>query len=430
MPIDFTLDEQQLQLRADARKFADEVLSGVAPAIAGISDAGKCFDATKPFYQQMVDAGFQKLLIPPEYGGSEFSAIAFALATEELARVDVNVPTTLLVTGLGVLPIIRLGTSEQKERWLPRFTDDQPRLAAWAFSEVTGGANYDSADPRFGAQTFALRDGDSWVINGAKQFISNGAGWDNEGPELMCVFCRTDPEAPPHESLALIVVEQGTPGVEIIGAIDTIGHRGASTARIEFHDARVPAENILGNPGDGMDLVQYGFSWTCVPIGAACVGRMRAAFDIAYEFARTDSRSGPHPVIEYQNVGYMLADLKMRIEAARYLTWKTADHFDKTDGKDRELANITKIYCSELTVQAVYDAMRLVGIESYTKRHPLSTIMEDVLVFPIYDCGNMGMRRRWMHEMFRNPTYDPLAAAENRVSYDPLAPAGTLLSTV
>ena len=93
----------------------------------------------------------------------------------------------------------------------------------------------------------------------------------------------------------------------------------------------MPATKNIGKPGDGMDLVQYGFSWTCTPIGAACVGRMRAAFDIAYEFARTDSRSGPHPVIEYQNVGYMLADLKMRIEAARYLTWKTADHFDKTD---------------------------------------------------------------------------------------------------
>lgn len=421
MPLDFTLDEQQSQLVADARRFADGVLSGVAPAIAGIASAQERFDATKPFYQAFVDAGFQKMLIPPEYGGTPFSTLSFVLATEELSRVDVNVPTTLLVTGLGVLPIVRLGTQEQKERFLPRFTDDQPRLAAWAFTEVTGGANYDTPDPRFGAQTFARRDGDSWVINGAKHFISNGTGWNAEGPELLCLFCRTEPAAPPQESLSVIVIEKGTPGVEVVEAQDLLGHRGGSTARLEFRDVRVPAENFLGRPGDAMELVKTGFSWTCGPIGAACVGRMRAAFDYAYEFARNDHRSGPHPVIEYQNVGYMLADLKIRIEAARYLTWKAADHFDKTDGGDRELANVTKIFCSETAVQVVYDAMRLVGIDTYTSKTPISAIMQDVLAFPIYDCGNMGMRRRWMHEMFRNPTYDPRAAAENRISFDPLA---------
>jgi alkylation response protein AidB-like acyl-CoA dehydrogenase len=416
MTLDFTLDEQQLELRAGARAFADGVLSGVAGAIAGVPGPEERFYAIKPFYQQMVDAGFLKALIPHEFGGTQFSSLAFVLAAEELARVDINTPSAVLASGLGLQPIIRFGTPEQQERFLRPFTDDQPRLAAFGFTEVTGGANFDSPDPKAGVRTFAIRDGDEWVINGAKHYTTNGTGWNREGPDVLCLVCRTDPDAPPQESLAVIVVEKGTPGVEITGIIDTVGHRATISPRVEFTDVRVPAGNIIGRPGDGMEIVKTAFSWTCAPIGAACVGRMRAAFDHAYEFARTDSRSGPHPVIEYQNVGYMLADLKIRIEAARYLAWKAADHFDKTGGKDRELANITKIYNSELAVQAVYDAMRLVGVDAYTDMTPIAGIMQDVLCFPVYDGGNMGVRRRQLHEMLQNPGYDPLALAENRLS--------------
>ena len=416
MGLDFSLDEQQLELRGGARQFADGVLSGVAAALANIPGPEARFYAIKPFYQQMVDAGFLKALIPDEYGGNKFSSLAFVLAAEELARVDINTPTAVLATGLGLQPIIHFGTPEQKEKFLRPFTDSEPRLAAFGFTEVTGGANFDSVDPKVGVQTFAELDGDEWVINGAKHYTTNGSGWDRELPDVITLVCRTDPDKPPQESLAVIVVEKGTPGVEITGIIDTIGHRATISPRLEFTNVRVPAGNLLGQPGDGMEIVKTAFSWTCAPIGAACVGRMRAAFDYAYEFAKTDNRSGPHPVIEYQNAGYMLADLKIRIEAARYLTWKAADHFDKTGGKDRELANIVKVFASETSVQVVYDAMRLVGVDAYTDLTPIAGIMQDVLCFPVYDGGNMGVRRRQLHEMFQNPTYDPLGPAENRLS--------------
>jgi alkylation response protein AidB-like acyl-CoA dehydrogenase len=416
MALDFTLDDQQLGLRAGARAFADGVLSGVATAIAGIPGPEERFYAIKPFYQQMVDAGFLTALIPADNGGTAFTSLAFVLAAEELTRVDINTPTALLATGLGLQPVIRFGTPEQRERWLRPFTDGGPRTAAFAFTEVTGGANFDSPDPKVGVRTFARLDGDEWVINGAKHYTTNGTGWNREGADVLTLVCRTDPDAPPQESLAVIVVEKGAPGVEITGIIDTVGHRATISPRLEFTDVRVPAGNILGKPGDGMEIVKTAFSWTCAPIGAACVGRMRAAFDYAYSFAKTDNRSGPNPVIEYQNVGYMLADLKIRIEAARYLAWKAADHFDKTGGKDRELANITKIYNSETAVQVVYDAMRLVGVDAYTDMAPIAGIMNDVLAFPVYDGGNMGVRRRQLHEMFQHPDYDALALSENRLS--------------
>jgi alkylation response protein AidB-like acyl-CoA dehydrogenase len=416
MPLDFTLDADQMAVRTQAREFATTVLSGVEEAIAPHPAPEDRFYAIRPFYQQMVDAGFVRALIPSEYGGEMFSSLQFVLAVEEIARVDVNVASAVLGTGLGLHPIVHFGTEEQKKRFLPSFCGSEPKLAAIAYTEVTGGANYDHPDPTVGVRTFAQIDGDELVINGAKHYTTNASGWDGKGSDLISVVCRTDPTKPPQESLAIVVVERDTPGVEITGIIDTIGHRAVNSPRVDFHDVRVPLSNMIGKPGDGIKIVKRAFSWTCAPIGAACVGRMRAAFEYAYEWAKTDNRSGPHPVIQYQNAGYMLADIKIRIEAARYLSWKAADHFDKTDGMDRELASITKIYASELSVQVVYDAMRLVGVDAYSDKTPIAGILEDCLCFPVYDGGNMGVRRRALHEMLMESSYDPLALAENRLS--------------
>ncbi|MDQ1137466.1 alkylation response protein AidB-like acyl-CoA dehydrogenase [Microbacterium sp. SORGH_AS 1204] len=416
MAIDFTLSDEQLGLRLQAREFAETVLSQVPDVIAPIPDPLDRFRALKPFYQQMVDAGFVKGLIPAENGGHRFSNLQFALACEELARVEINTPTIVLGTGLGTFPIITAGTPEQKERFLAPFVDGSPALAAIAFTEAAGGANFDHPDPRYGVQTFAVRDGDEWVINGRKAYTTNASGWDDEGADIISVVCRIDETKPPAESLAIIVVEKGTPGVTFSGIIDTMGHLATNSPYVDFVDVRVPVENLIGAPGDGMALTKGAFSWTCSSIAAAAVGKMRRAFEIAYDFVSTEKRSGSVPVIDHQNAGYMLADIKTRIEVGRYFAWKAADHFDKTGGLDRELSNMSKIYNSELAVQTVYDAMRLVGVDSYGDRVPLGDIMQDVLCLPIYDGGNMGVRRRHLHEMLRTPGYDHLAAAENRLS--------------
>jgi acyl-CoA dehydrogenase len=415
MAIDFTLSDEEMSLRLQAREFAEGVLSGVAAAVAPHTEPLERFRALKPFYQQMVDAGFVAGLVPAEDGGHRFSNLQFALACEELARVDVNVPSAVLGTGLGLYPIIAAGTPEQRARFFAPFLDGSSALAAIAFTEAAGGANFDHPDPRFGVQTFAVRDGDEWVINGRKAYTTNASGWDDDGADLISVVCRTAPDAPPQESLAIVVVEKGTPGVMVTGMIDTFGHVATNSPVVEFRDVRVPLSNMIGEPGDGMQLTKGAFSWTCSSIGAAAVGKMRAAFEFAYEFVTTEKRSGSVPVIDHQNAGYMLADVKTRIEAGRYFAWKAADHFDKTGGLDRELSNMVKIYNSELAVQTVYDAMRLVGVESYGDRTPLGAIMQDVLCFPVYDGGNMGVRRRHLHEMLRTPGYDHLAAAENRL---------------
>ena len=417
MPIDFTLSPEERELQQNARAFAENVLADSAAAVDGIDDPMEAFRRGRAAFAEFAKAGFTKSFIPPENGGAGFSAVQFAIAAEELCRVDVNVPTTLLGSALGLQPIIQFGSPEQKERFLRPFADDPDGslLGSFAFTDVGGGANYDSEDPAAGIQTIARPDGDSLVVSGEKHYTTNGTGWDGNGAALFTVVCRTDPSKGASESLAVVVVPGDLPGVEVVEVYDKLGQRGIVTPRVHFNDVRVPADNLLGQPGDGKRIVSGAFSWTAALIGAACVGTMRAAFDTALAFAQREHRLGSVPVIEHQNVGFMLADIKMRIEAARYLTWKACHYLGATDGRGEELAIMTKVYCSELAVQVVYDAMRLVGIESYTQRTSLERLMRDALVYPIYDGGNMGIRRRQLHDIFRQPGYHSMLAAEGSV---------------
>lgn len=410
MGIDFNLSLEQIALRDGARAFANGVLKDVRKTIAQHSRPDERFYATKPFFEQGVQAGFVNALLPKEAGGSDMPTLDFALAAEELTAVDVNVPSALLGTGLCVKPVAIFGTDEQKKRLLSDFAEDGMRLGALAFTEVTGGANFDSPDPRYGVRTFATLDGDHWVINGEKHYTTNGTGWDGKHCHLYAVVCRTDPTRNAEESLAVIMVPGDTPGIRVTGLLDTIGHRATISPRISFENVRVPVSNILGKPGDGIKIVSTNFAWTASLIGAACVGVMRSAYDYALQYSRADSRSGPHPIIEYPTVGYMLADMKMKIEACRYLTWKACHQFDCSKGMEHELAVMTKVFCSETCVSVVYDAMRVVGVDSYTDMHPLAELMNDAMCFPLYDGGNMGARRRNLHSIIKDPAYSSLTA--------------------
>ena len=417
MPIDFTLTPEQRELQQNARAFAKAVLAPAAEQIDRTTDAAEAFYGTRAAYAEMAKAGFTKSYIPKEFGGLGFGMLEFAIAAEELTCFDVNVPSTLLATGLGLQPILQFGTREQKQRFLAPFCEDPDgsRLASFAFTDLGGGANYDSEDPSAGIQTIARREGDHWVVRGDKHYTTNGSGWDGRGAHTYTVVCRTDASRGAKDALAVIVVPGAAPGVKVVDVYAKLGHRGTMTPRVSFDDVRVPADHIIGRPGDGLKIVDGAFSWTAALIGAACVGTMRRAFEFALEFAKRERRLGSAPILSHQNVGFMLADIKMKIEAARYLTWKACHYLEQTGGRGQELAVQTKVYCSELAVQAVYDAMRVVGVESYTKTTPLERLMRDALVFPIYDGGNMGIRRRQLHAMMGQDGYDSMLGAEGRV---------------
>ncbi|HTY55150.1 MAG TPA: acyl-CoA dehydrogenase family protein [Candidatus Binataceae bacterium] len=413
MAIDFTLTESQRELQANARAFAERVLAPVAARVDRIADPWEAFVATREAFREMAHAGLTKSFIPKDYGGLGFSMIDIAIASEELTRIDVNVPTTLLGNGLALQPILQGGTHEQKRRFLADFVNDREGdlLAAFAFTDAGGGANFDSAQPPAGVATIARREGDHWIVNGRKRYTTNGTGWDKKGAHLYLALCRTDPNKPANESLAMIAIPGNLPGIEVADVYDKLGHRGVVTPAINFENVRVPIDNLIGTVGAGAKkLVTGAFSWTAALIGAACVGVMRAAFEYALDFARREKRLGPVPVIEYQSVGYMLADIKMRVEEARYLTWKACHYLESTGGTGDELAIMTKVRCSEIAVQTVYDAMRVVGVESYTKFTPLERLMREAMVFPLYDGGNQGIRRRQLHEMMMKPGYHSMLA--------------------
>lgn len=419
MPIDFTLSNSQQELQKSAEQFAEAVLKPVAETIDRAPDGWEAFLAGRQAYREMAHAGFTHSFIPTDFGGGGASMVDFALVAEELSRVDINVPTTLLGSGLGLQPIIQHGTREQKERLLRPFVEDKEGdlLASYAFTDVAGGANYDSPDAAGGIQTLARREGDEWVITGQKHHTTNGTGWDKNGCQLYTVVCRTDPALGADESLAVIAVPGEAAGISVVDVYDTIGHRGVVNPRVHFDEVRVRGDNLIGAPGaHGKRIVSSTFSWTAALIGAACVGRMRAAFEYALDFARTEKRLGTVPIIAHQNVGFMLADVKMRIEACRYLTWKACHDFERTGGLAEELAIMTKVYCSDTAVKAVYDCMQIVGIASYTRdQTPLDRIMRDTMCFPLYDGGNQGVRKRQLHELFQQPGYHSMLAARGQV---------------
>ncbi|TAM09168.1 MAG: acyl-CoA dehydrogenase [Nevskiaceae bacterium] len=413
MAIDFTLSETQLGIQASARDFAQRFLAPTAAAIDRAADPWDAFQATREAYREMAHAGFTKCFIPESLGGLGFSMVDIAIAAEELSQVELGAPSTMLASGLGLQPILQYGTDAQQRQFIKPFVDDNEGalLASLAFTDTAGGANYDSADPAGGMKTMARLEGDTWVINGQKHYTSNGAGWDKKGAHLFTVVCRIDSTKGADEALAVIAVPGNTPGIEVVSIYDKLGQRGICTPAVTFRNVRVPKANLIGTPGAiGKAIVDGAFAWTAALIGGACVGVMKAAFRHAFAAARDQKKLGAHPVIEHQTIGYRLVDMKMGIEAARYLTWKGCHDYDVSHSKDREAAIMTKVYASEMAVHVVQEAMRVVGIDSYIKDSPMGRLYRDVICFPLYDGSNDGVRRKQLHGLMLAPGYDAYGA--------------------
>ncbi|MEV5544153.1 acyl-CoA dehydrogenase family protein [Saccharopolyspora shandongensis] len=414
MAIDFTLTADQRELQLATRELAQKVLGPVAEQVRHLPSAEEQFAATRPAYEQLVQAGLLQQLIPAPAGGKGNGMVEMALVAEELHAVDPSVSLTTFATLLGLLPMLLGGSPEQLQAFLPPYLEPSGApLAGFCFSEPGGSANFDAAAPAEGIRTTARLDGEEWVINGAKRWVSNGSGWDGAGADLLTVVCRTapDPDTPPDQALSVILVPGPAAGFSYDGAIDTLGHRGHLTPAFRFDNVRVPRGNVIGQVGGGKALVEESFTGTAALVGVFGVGMMRAAFDYALRFARTEYRAGTVPVIDHQAVGYALADAKTRIEAARYLSWKACHALDAQSPHALELAVQAKIFSSETAVSVITELMKVVGIESYDRDKPMARLIQDALVLPIFDGGNLGVRRRQLHAMLRDPNYDPLAAA-------------------
>ena len=421
MAIDFTLTKDQQDLQQTAREFAQDVLAPVVRAADAEPDPLVGFNLTKPAYMEAVKRGIAFSMLPKEYGGGGLSNVDFVIAAEEICAVDAGFATTVLVNGLGLMPVWYYGAEEQKRRFIGAATADTTGefIVGYAASEPPGSpagtANFDApAGGGAGMGVTATLDGDDYVINGRKYWPCNVGGWDNEGANLNLVVVRTDPEAGGTSALSAIIVERGTPGVSYT-SISTSGQRLAPNCEIVFDNARVPAANLIeGTRGNGDLLINRNFAWSGPVAGIAAVGVARAAYEAALEWSRTYTAGGPEPIINYQYPGYVLGDVAAKIEAARYFCWKGAHYLDEHDYHGELIGAMNKILCTEMLLDCVYKCMQVVGVNSVDKKHMFERYLREASILPLYDAGNFGMQRRRVHGVMADPSFDPRALADNR----------------
>jgi butyryl-CoA dehydrogenase len=407
------LTPRQQELRSRSRAFARDVLREVKASTERLPTPEERFLATKPVYERMVAEGFLRACIPRSAGGDNESLLDTALVVEELYCENPSVALTLLGTVLGLAPVVVGGSTDQRERLLAPFlaTSGAP-LAAFCSSEPGGSANAAAPAPGEGVRTRATRVDGQWVVAGRKKWVSSATGWQRDAADLLCVVCRTDPEAPAERGISIIAVEKPTEGVVLDRVISTSGYRAHLLPEFSFHDVRAPQENLIGEEGAGLRLSGASFTGPAALIGILGVALMRSAFDHTLAFARTERRGGTVPIIAHQAVGYALADAKMHIEAVRALSLRACRAVDSGDPAMQELANFAKIFGSETSVRVITELMRVVGVDSYDVDDPLNGLLQDALALPIFAGGNMGVRRRAMHAMLQNPEYDPLTASD------------------
>jgi alkylation response protein AidB-like acyl-CoA dehydrogenase len=354
-----------------------------------------------------------------------------AILVEELYAVEPSTALTILGTGLGLTPLILAGNEEQRERLLAPFTRREgERLAAFVHSEPGGTANW-LRKGSLGLQTTAYQDGYEWVVNGEKLWTTNSGGWDSRGADVQCVVCRQGRPASRQETAAdpsshilmLIITREdianNEPGAyEVLSDPELGGHKSTSGPHTRFTNLRVPAANLLSEPGEGAELVEKTFGMSAAIVGAMCVGIMRHAFEVALLFCKSNACGGTEPIIEKQSVADRLIDVKMKIEAARALTWKAMcvlESQEQSLGWEQrlEIALEAKVWCSDIASKAVIECMSVVGIRAYAEDMPFSRLLQDAACLPLFDGGNVGVRRRQIERILQKSDYKPWAASFN-----------------
>jgi alkylation response protein AidB-like acyl-CoA dehydrogenase len=377
------LTEEQREIRDLVRQLARE---RIAPRAAEIDESHEFpWDVVELFKENDLFG----LFFDEEHGGLGTGTLLALVAIEEVSKVCATSGLILAVQELGSLGLKLAGNEEQKQRYLPRLASGE-WLCAYALTE--SGSGSDSAAMR----TTARRDGDEYVLNGSKRFITNAGV-----AQLYTVFAKTDPDLG-HPGVSAFVVEADSPGFEVARIEPKMGIKGSTTGELVFADARVSAANLLGAEGEGFKIAMRILDRSRPGVAAQGLGLAQGATDYALEYAKTRETMGK-PIGEHQLIAGMLADMETKCEAARGLLYKFGSAVDEgIDGSElTKLSAMTKLYCTDVAMEVTTDAVQVLGGYGYISEYPLERMMRDAKITQIYEGTNQIQRLVIAREMLK-----------------------------
>jgi acyl-CoA dehydrogenase len=364
---DFALTDEQAALRDHARRFAR---TEMAPKAAECDRAARF---PEEIYRKAWAAGLMNLNVPTEFGGSGLGSFEQCLIAEELAYGCAGMTTSILANCLALEPLILAGTEEQKARTLRPFCEEY-QLAAFCLTEPSGGSDAGAL------RTRARRDGDAYVLDGEKTFITNGPR-----ATLFTVFATLDP-ALKHKGVATFLVPRDTEGVTPGKEEEKMGHRASSTGSVKFDSVRVPGENRIGPEGSGFQTAMSTLDHTRTPIGSLAVGIAQCALDHAARYALRRVSFGK-PIAEHQAIQLKLANMTQELRAARLLCWQAAWQLDHGNPATLE-SSIAKCYASDAAMRITDEAIQIFGGYGYMKDYPVEKLLRDAKLTQIYEGAN------------------------------------------
>ena len=366
--MDFELSEEQKDIKKAAREFCEKELT---PELALEFDKKEEFPLE--IYRKAAKLGFTSMRFPEDYGGQGYGILEDCLVTEEMCRVDPGLGIATL-SATFALPdlVLKHGTEEQKQEYLPPLCKGE-KISAGAFTEPEHGSDLSLMD------TTAIRNGDKWVINGDKQFITNAPIAD-----LFCVLCQTDPTAKPsYRGESLFIVEKGTSGLDITKLKDKMGIRSAITGAVSLSDVTVTKDNLVGKLDNGFYYVLEFFDGSRIPVAAQAVGMAQGAFERAFSYAKERKQFGS-PIIQFQGISFKLADMATKIETARLLTYKAAWMFDQKK-VDPMLTAMAKAYASRVAMEVTDEAIQVHGGYGYLADYHVERFHRCAKITEIYE---------------------------------------------
>lgn len=376
---DLTLTDDQTMLRRMAHDFAQKE---IVPVAEELDHEGKFPDK---IVAKAREVGLINVNIPEEYGGLGATVFEECLIEEELAWGCSGVSTAMTINNLAAVPIKLAASPEQKKEWFGRMVGGE--LASYAVTEPNAGSDV------AGMQAFAEKRGSEYVLNGSKTFISNASR-----AAFFTVFARTNREDR-YKGISCFIVERDREGFSVSKKFDKLGQRCADTAEISFNDLVLPESNRLGPEGSGFITAMKVFDISRPAVAAAAVGVARRAMEEALAFAK-ERIAFSQPIISFQAVGHMLADMAMNIDAGRFLAWQAAWLHDN-DKPNNKQAAFAKAFCADMAMKATVDAVQIHGGYGYMKEYPVEKLMRDVKVFQIYEGTSQIQRNIIVRELTR-----------------------------